>query len=178
MFPCFFFLLLLLLFLFFVGPEFELRASHFKSTWAILPIYFGDMILQTICLGWPGTVILPTSVPQSEPLALSIFFLWHYWGLNLWFPRQVVLYRLSHISSPNFFFNFTLFLGRKIQVCKGNMSLVSPEFLFCAVALQSRPNFWQPCFWQEKAESEELVTSTLLWTDLLCVSLVHLLKKI
>jgi hypothetical protein len=61
------------IFSFLVGLGFELRASHLQSssstTWAMPPVHFVLVILemgvsQTICSGWPQTLILLISVSQ------------------------------------------------------------------------------------------------------------------
>jgi hypothetical protein len=60
--------------------------------------YFGDRVSQTVCLGWPQTMILLISASQVAKITgvshwhLAELILWSLFSFALWFTEEVFIY--------------------------------------------------------------------------------------
>jgi hypothetical protein len=81
--------------------------------------YFGARVSRTICLGWPGTVILLISTSQVARIT----------GVSHWHPAVCLLYNMKHCL----FFMFAAFSWQIFSMYQ----FVGPSVLF---------NTWEACF--------------------------------
>jgi hypothetical protein len=113
-----------------VGLGFKLRASHLQSrcstTWAMLPLHFArvifEIVSQTICLGWPSTLILWILASQVAHTGMS-----HQYPVSLLLNSKLISF--SNIKSASILTMWEkmqlFYQGEKNKIVKKSTLLMS-----------------------------------------------------